>query len=169
MLGRDGPVIGLVPVATPSIQKYRRKPKYRNDIYLGFASSSCFLLPFLFSGINLRLSPWIHKQHGSVFCQLDYTRRLFSLWRNVSAYSQRHENSPAGCTLPLIRRGCNDITDAATYARPVQPSSITVDVLFSAPLGIHPDAISSDAALASNRSKQIRIYRGSASRKADLG
>lgn len=35
--------------------------------------------------------------------------------------------------------------------------------------GIHSDAISSDATPASDRSKQIRIYRGSASRKEDLG
>lgn len=34
---------------------------------------------------------------------------------------------------------------------------------------IHPDAISSDATPTSDRSKQIRIYRGSTSRKEDLG
>lgn len=34
---------------------------------------------------------------------------------------------------------------------------------------IHPDAISPDATSASDRSKQIRIYRGSTSRKEDLG
>lgn len=34
---------------------------------------------------------------------------------------------------------------------------------------IHPDAISPDATPASDRSKQIRIYRGSTSRKEDLG
>jgi len=78
---------------------------------------------FFSSGINLRLSPWIHKQHGFGFCQPrgDYSRRLLSLWKNVSACSQRHENSSAGCILPLIRRGCNDITDARDLRAPSSP------------------------------------------------
>lgn len=52
----------------------------------------------------------------------------------------------------------------------VAPSIMARCLLFTERPGIRPDAISSDARCrASDRSKQIRIYRGGASRKADLG